>query len=220
MRIFILTHGAGQGNSYDMPPSTPGKPPIPPLPSGPVPVSSSAVRKALLLALATVLLCGAGALARDRADPPVVIPQVKGNATTTRFGNGYLTRSSDGTSYRTSKFGNGWITRSSDGKIYTTTRFGDGAITRGPGQQVTTRRFGSGTISRSSDGTTTTSQRFGSGTINRSSSGAGTTTSKFGSGYLTRANGSARAKDQTGVMVLPAPSPRQTNKLPDQTTRR
>jgi hypothetical protein len=110
--------------------------------------------------------------------------------------------------------------RDSDGKTYTTTRFGDGAITRGQGQQVTTRRFGAGTISRSSDGTTTTSQRFGSGTINRSSSGAGTTISKFGNGYLTRANGSARAKDQTGVMVLPAPSARQTNKLPDQTTSR
>ena len=213
MRNLILTHGAGQSNNYDMPPGTP---PIPPLPSGPVPVSSSAVRKALLPALATVLLWGTGALARDRADPPVVIPQVKGNATTTKFGNGYLTRSSDGTSYRTSKFGNGWITRSSDGKTYTTTRFGDGAVTRGQGQQVTTRRFGSGTISRSSDGTTTTSQRFGSGTINRSTSGADTTTSKFGSGYLTRANGSARAKDQSGVMVLPAPSPRQSNK---QTTR-
>lgn len=210
----------GKATTMTCPRPAPGAPPIPPLPSGPVPVFSSAVRKALLPALAAVLLCGTGALARDRADPPVVIPEVTGNATTTRFGNGYLTRSSDGTSYRTSKFGSGWITRSSDGKTYTTTRFGDGAVTRGQGQQVTTRRFGSGTISRSSDGTTTTSQRFGSGTINRSSSGAGTTTSKFGSGYLTRANGSARAKDQTGVMVLPAPSPRQANKLPDQTTRR
>lgn len=207
----------GKATTMTCPRPPPGTHPIPPLPSGPVPVSSSAVRKALLPALATVLLFGAGALARDRADPPVVIPQVKGNATTTRFGNGYLTRSSDGTSYRTSRFGNGWITRSSDGKTYTTTRFGDGAVTRGQGQQVTTRRFGSGTISRSSDGTTTTSQRFGSGTINRSSSGSGTTTSKFGSGYLTRANGSARAKDQSGVMVLPAPSPRQSNK---QTPRR
>ncbi len=140
------------------------------------------MRKALLSALASVLLGGNGAIAQDRPAPPVVIPEVKGNATTTRFG--------------------------------------DEAITHGQGEQVSTRRFGSGAISRSSDGTTTTSQRFGSGTINRSSSGAATTTAKFGSGYLTSANGSSRAKDQTGVMVLPAPSSRQTNKSPNRRTPR
>ena len=60
------------------------------------------------------------------ADPPVVvIPNVKGNSTTTKFGDGYITRTSDGTTYNTSKFGSGWITRSSDGKTYTTTKFGD-----------------------------------------------------------------------------------------------
>lgn len=173
------------------------------------------MRQGLLAALAAGLLGGTGLLAQTREAPPVVIPQVKGNTTTKRFGDGYLTRSSDGTTYRTSKFGSGWITRSSDGKTYTTKRFGDGAITRGGGQQITTRPFGSGTISRSSDGTTTTTKRFGDGTISRSSSGAGATTSKFGSGYITRADGSGRGKDQPGVRVLPAPASRQTGNHSD-----
>jgi hypothetical protein len=159
-------------------------------------------RVALLLAIG--LLCVWRAEARDNCPPPVVIPGVKGNATTTKFGNGYITRSSDGTTYNTSKFGNGWITRSSDGNSYTTTKFGDGAITRGTGQQVTTSRFGTGTISRSSDGTTTTTRRFGNGTISSSTTGAGATTSKFGNGYISRENG--RSKTNSGsVRVIPPP---------------
>jgi hypothetical protein len=140
------------------------------------------------------------------ADPPVVIPNVKGNSTTTKFGDGYITRASDGTTYNTSKFGSGWITRSSDGKTYTTSKFGDGAITRGNGEQVTTSRFGSGTINRSSDGKSTTTQRFGDGTISRSTGGASTTTSKFGSGWISRENGSSRDKDKGQVRVIPTPT--------------
>ena len=149
-----------------------------------------------------------GGVAKEKSPTPVVIPNVKGTATTTKFGNGYLTRSSDGTRYTTSKFGAGWITRSSKGESFTTTKFGDGAITRGDGQRVTTSRFGSGTISRSSDGTTTTTQRFGQGSISRSTSGAGATSTKFGSGYLSRENKAGGTKDQGVVRVIPAPKSR------------
>ena len=149
-----------------------------------------------------------GGLAEEKPPTPVVIPNVKGTATTTKFGDGYITRGSDGTRYTTSKFGNGWITRSSDGKTFTTTKFGDGAITRGDGQRVTTSRFGSGTISRSSDGTTTTTQRFGQGSISRSTSGAGATSTKFGSGYLSRENKAGGTKDKGVVRVIPAPRSR------------
>jgi len=149
-----------------------------------------------------------GGWAEEKSPTPVVIPNVKGTATTTKFGDGYITRGSDGTRYTTSKFGNGWITRSSDGKTFTTTKFGDGAITRGDGQRVTTSRFGSGTISRSSDGTTTTTQRFGQGSISRSTSGAGATSTKFGSGYLSRENKAGGTKDKGVVRVIPAPKSR------------
>lgn len=145
----------------------------------------------------------AGAQARESSPVPVVIPSVKGNATTSKFGSGYITRSSDGTTYNTSKFGSGWITRSSDGKTYTTTKFGDGAITRGNGRQVTTTRFGSGTISRSSDGTTTTTQRFGSGTISRSTGGGSAIGSKFGSGWISRESASGKAKSNGVTRVIP-----------------
>ncbi len=92
----------------------------------------------------------------------MVIPGVRGNATTSKFGDGYITRTSDGKSYTTSRFGSGWITRGLDGQTFTTSKFGNGAITRGrDGQTVTTSRFGSGTISRDSRGATTTTQRFG-----------------------------------------------------------
>ena len=149
-----------------------------------------------------------GGWAEEKSPTPVVIPNVKGTATTTKFGDGYITRGSDGTRYTTSKFGNGWTTRSSDGKTFTTTKFGDGAITRGDGQRVTTSRFGSGTINRSSDGTTTTSQRFGQGSISRSTSGGGATSTKFGSGYISRENKSGGTKDQGVVRVIPAPKSR------------
>lgn len=136
--------------------------------------------RSVLLTAALEFLAASG----HSADPLVVIPNVIGNSTTTKFGDGYITRTSDGTTYNTSKFGSGWITRSSDGKTYTTSKFGDGAITRGNGEQVTT-------------------SRFGSGTINRSSNGKSTTTSKFGSGWLSRASGSSRDKEKGQVRVIP-----------------
>ena len=161
------------------------------------------------IVLASFLVGAAsGGAAEEKSPTPVVIPNVKGTATTTKFGDGYITRGSDRTRYTTSKFGNGWITRSSDGKTFTTTKFGDGAITRGDGQRVTTSRFGSGTISRSSDGTTTTTQRFGQGSISRSTSGAGATSTKFGSGYLSRENKAGGTKDKGVVRVIPAPKSR------------
>jgi hypothetical protein len=156
----------------------------------------------LLLASCLLSLAQAG----EKSAAPVVIPNVKGNSTTTKFGDGYITRTSDGTTYNTSKFGSGWITRSSDGKTYTTSKFGDGAITRGNGEQVTTSRFGSGTINRSSDGRSTTTQRFGDGTISRTSGGASTTTSQFGSGWISRESGSSRDKDKGQVRVIPTPT--------------
>ena len=158
--------------------------------------------KLLLPALLLLATANAALQAREPCPVPVVIPSVKGNATTTKFGDGYITRTSGGTTYNTSKFGSGWITRSSDGKTYTTTKFGDGAITRGNGQQVTTSRFGSGTINRSSDGTTTTTQKFGDGSISRSTGGASVTTSKFGSGYISKETG--RTKDNGVTRVIPA----------------
>ena len=149
-----------------------------------------------------------GGVAKEKSATPVVIPNVKGTATTTKFGAGYLTRSSDGTRYTTSKFGDGWITRSSKGESFTTTKFGNGAITRGGGQRVTTSRFGSGTISRSSDGTTTTTQKFGHGSVSRSTGGARVTTSKFGNGYISRQSQPAGSKDKGVVRVIPAPPAR------------
>lgn len=172
------------------------------------PPSSDALRlppRAAGKLLALLLLCASPGTAKDRCDPPVVIPGVKGDTTTRKFGSGYITRSSDGTVYTTSKFGNGWITRSSDGKSYTTTKFGDGAITRGGGQQVTTSRFGTGTISRSSDGTTTTTRRFGSGSTGSGRDGSGYTTSKFGNGWITRET--SKGKDGGSTRIIPAPKP-------------
>ena len=157
--------------------------------------------RSLLLALLSVLAATADLEARDQCSAPVVIPGVRGNATTSKFGDGYITRTSDGKSYTTSRFGSGWITRGSDGQSFTTSKFGDGAITRGrDGQSVTTSRFGNGTISRDSKGATTTTQRFGDGTISRSSSGASATTSRFGSGFTTS---QSSGRGGAGVLVVP-----------------
>ena len=162
--------------------------------------------KASTLALIFTLLAVIYIEAQDKPRTPVVIPDVKGRATTTRFGDGYITRTSEGKSYTTSKFGSGWITRSSDGATYTTSKFGDGAITRGNnGETVTTSRFGTGTISRSSTGATTTTSKFGDGNISRSSSGGSATTSRFGSGFSTSQTGK-RCEGTT--LVLPAPEKR------------
>ncbi len=163
----------------------------------------------LPMVLAGILVgVASGGWAKDKTATPVVIPNVKGTATTTKFGDGYITRGSDGTRYTTSKFGNGWITRSSGGKTFTTTKFGNGAITRGDGQRVTTSRFGSGTVSRSSDGTTTTTQKFGQGSISRSTSGAAATTSKFGSGYISRESSTGGSGGKGVVRIIPAPKAR------------
>jgi hypothetical protein len=81
-------------------------------------------------------------------DPtPVVIPaEISGSGfTTSKFADGYVTRSASGDSYVTSRFGDGWITRGTNGKSWTTSRFGNGAITRGSGgTSVTTSTFGDG----------------------------------------------------------------------------
>lgn len=155
--------------------------------------------------LALVLLFLIPVCAVSAGELPVVIPGVKGDSRTSQFGSGYITRTSDGKTYKTTKFGDGWITRSSDGKTYTTSKFGDGAITRGNGERVTTTRFGSGTISRSSDGTTTTTKPFGNGTISRSAGGPSTTTTKFGSGFISRQSGSRKSQDQGQVRVFAPP---------------
>jgi phage-related protein len=138
--------------------------------------------RSLLLALLSVIAATAGLEAGDQCSAPVVIPGVRGNATTSKFGDGYITRTSDGQSFTTSKFGDGAITRGRDGQI------------------VTTSRFGSGTISRDSKGATTTTQRFGDGTISRSSSGASATTSRFGSGFTTS---QSSWRGGAGVLVVP-----------------
>jgi hypothetical protein len=157
--------------------------------------------KALPVILTMACLFAGQAPAQEKCTAPVVIPGVRGNATTSKFGDGYITRTSDGKTYTTSRFGSGWITRGSDGQNFTTSKFGDGAITRGrDGQTVTTSRFGSGTISRSSDGATTTTQRFGDGTISRTSSGASATTSRFGSGFTTS---QSSGRGGAGVLVVP-----------------
>ena len=63
---------------------------------------------------------------------PVVLPvQIQGTATTSKFGDGYITRTSSGQTYTTSKFGDGTITRDGKGNTWTTSKFGDGSITRG-----------------------------------------------------------------------------------------
>ena len=147
------------------------------------------------------LFLGGHSQGQDKCSAPVVIPGVRGNATTSKFGDGYITRTSDGKSYTTSRFGSGWITRGSDGQSFTTSKFGGGAITRGrDGQTVTTSRFGSGTISRDSKGTTTTTQRFGDGTISRTSLGASATTSRFGGGFTTS---QSSGRGGAGVLVVP-----------------
>ena len=61
---------------------------------------------------------------------PAVIPGVRANATASKFGNGCITRTSEGKSYRTSRFGSGTISRDSKGATTTTQRFWDGPISR------------------------------------------------------------------------------------------
>ena len=97
-----------------------------------------------------IAILAAALVAHAEDQTPVVVPvQGGGTATTSKFGDGYITRTSSGQTYTTSQFGSGTITRDSKGNTWTTSKFGDGAITRGPdGQTVTTSKFGSGYISR------------------------------------------------------------------------
>ena len=84
--------------------------------------------KILIAILASAFLAHAD---DKKPQVPVVLPgQVAGTATTSKFGDGYITRTS-GQTYTTSKFGDGTITRDGKGNTWTTTKFGDGAITRG-----------------------------------------------------------------------------------------
>jgi len=96
-----------------------------------------------------IAILAAALVAHAGDQTPVVVP-VQGEGTaTSKFGDGYITRTSSGQTYTTSQFGSGTITRDSKGNTWTTSKFGDGAITRGPdGQTVTTSKFGSGYISR------------------------------------------------------------------------
>jgi hypothetical protein len=167
----------------------------------------------ILLAIIASMLVGRA----DRADNkqqqvPVVVPvRGCGTVTTSKFGDGYITRTSDGRTYATSKFGGGTITRDSKGNTWTTSKFGSGAITRGPdGQTITTSKFGDGYISRDTKGGTTTTSKFGNGTISRSGGGGGggsATTTPFGSSYITRGCPTAPAANKPtpgNVIVLPA----------------
>lgn len=43
------------------------------------------------------LILAAQCVAQDKCSAPVVIPGVRGNATTSKFGDAYITRASDGT---------------------------------------------------------------------------------------------------------------------------
>lgn len=63
----------------------------------------------LLLASALAVLTASS----FSADPPVVIPDVKGNSTTTKFGDGSISRSTGGAGVTSSKFGSGYISRES-----------------------------------------------------------------------------------------------------------
>jgi len=60
----------------------------------------------LIAILASALLSHA-----DDKTPVVVPVQGGGTATTSKFGDGYITRTSDGQTYTTSKFGCGTFTR-------------------------------------------------------------------------------------------------------------
>lgn len=160
----------------------------------------------VLLALCLAAWHIAGA---SEKDPPVVIPGISGNSTTTKFGDGYITRTADGKTYTTQKFGDGWLTRGPDGQVYTTRKFGDGAITRGDdGTAVTTRSFGDGYLSRTEDGGTTTTRRFGQGTLSTDDAGTTQTSTRFGSGYTTQQTSTTETKKEAPrpVLVLPADS--------------
>ena len=81
------------------------------------------------------------------ADPP----SKPRTGTTQTFGNGTLTKRSDGSSSQTQKFGNGTRTTESDKSGHTVTG--------------TTQKFGNGTLTKRSDGSSSQTQKFGNGTI-------------------------------------------------------
>lgn len=178
------------------------------------------------------MLCGVllGLLSAVAAEPPVVIPGIptgKDGAgfTTTRFGDGYITRGPNGQSYTTSRFGDGWITRGPNGQTWTSSSFGDGSIVRGPGgKQATVSQFGDGYITRTTGGTDFTTQPFGDGTITRGASGGSVRTQTFGDGYRTEATGSrGQGSHDKTILVLPVPTrskvePVQSTTKSDRTT--
>jgi|GEM_PF-3874098 len=55
-----------------------------------------AIVRSLTLALLSLLAATAGLEARNQCSAPVIIPGVRGNAMTSRAGNPYITRASDG----------------------------------------------------------------------------------------------------------------------------
>ena len=55
--------------------------------------------KPLALVLLGLLAATSGLEAQNQCSAPVVIPGVRGNATTGKFGDGYITRTSDGKTY-------------------------------------------------------------------------------------------------------------------------
>ena len=71
--------------------------------------------------------------------------------TTQKFGDGTLTKRSDGSSSQTQKFGSGTRTTERDRRGHTVTG--------------NTQKFGNGTLTNRSDGSSSQTQKFGSGTI-------------------------------------------------------
>ena len=86
----------------------------------------------IALAFSPTLLAGD----KDKPSTPIVIPLTgTGQATTSKFGNSYITRAS-GQSFTTTQFGSSTVTRDSKGNTWTTTKLGNSYVTRGPdGQQ-------------------------------------------------------------------------------------
>jgi hypothetical protein len=78
----------------------------------------------LSIALAFVPALHAGD--KDKPSSPIVIPLTgSGQATTSKFGNSYITRAI-GQSFTTTQFGSSTVTRDSKGNSWTTTKLGNG----------------------------------------------------------------------------------------------
>ena len=159
--------------------------------------------------LAMVMACSPLLIAADRDKPstPIIIPLTgSGQATTSKFGNSYITRAS-GQSFTTTQFGSSTVTRDSKGKTWTTTKLGNSYVTRGPdGQQQTTSKLGNSFVTRDNKiGSTLTTSPLGNSLQTRSNSGASWSTSQFGSSLVTRGSSSSAKKDDkaTRLIVIP-----------------